>query len=164
MLVINHDQVRSFHKYVLSANYLLLLDIVLDKNSWSSALSIEKNYFHHIQKTDSQPTTFSMMESIQNLFQRMVKPASSTPSTPKLSHEDHLTFRIRPFPMSSCNEESTNSNPFNKRFYHVFKHGELERLIEEASKTIVGSKIIKSFYDHGNWCAIVQKDIEVCSL
>ncbi len=61
--------------------------------------------------------------------------------------------------MSSYNNEQINPNPYNKRFYHVFKHGELELLIEEASKTIVGSKIVKSYYDHGNWCAIVQKDI-----
>jgi hypothetical protein len=108
-----------------------------------------------------------MMGSIQNLFQRIIKPSSissSTPSTPKLSHQDQLTFRIRPFPMSSYNTEEINPNPYNKRFYHVFKHGELERLIEEASKTIVGSKLVKSYYDHGNWCAIVQKDIDNCSL
>jgi hypothetical protein len=107
-----------------------------------------------------------MIDSIQNLFQRIIKPSSSssTPSTPRLSHQDQLTFRIRPFPMSSYNNEPINTNPYNNRFYHVFKHGELEMLIEEASKTIVGSKIVKSYYDHGNWCAIVQKDIDVCSL
>ena len=105
-----------------------------------------------------------MMESIQNLFQRILKPStlsSSTPSTPKLSHQDQLNFRIRPFPMSSYNNEDTRSNPSNKRFYHVFKRGELEILIEEASKTIVGLKIVKSYYDHGNWCAIVQKNLDV---
>jgi len=106
-----------------------------------------------------------MIESIQNLFQRIIKPSSSSsPSTPKLSHQDQLKFSIRPFPMSSCNSEQMNPNPYNKRFYHVFKHGELELLIEEASKTIVGSKIVKSYYDHGNWCAIVQKDIDISSL
>jgi hypothetical protein len=37
-------------------------------------------------------------------------------------------------------------------------------LIEEASKTIVGLKIVKSYYDHGNWCAIVQKTLDISSL
>jgi hypothetical protein len=63
--------------------------------------------------------------------------------------------------MSSYNNEDIHPNPSNKRFYHVFKHGELEMLIEEASKTIVGLKIVKSYYDHGNWCAIVQKNLDV---
>lgn len=102
-----------------------------------------------------------MIESLQNLFHRIVKPTLSTPSTPNLSHQDRLRFRIRPFPMSSFDNETIDPNPCNKRFYHVFKHGELERLIDEASKTIIGSKIVKSYYDHGNWCAIVQKDINV---
>lgn len=109
-----------------------------------------------------------MIESIQNLFQRIIKPSSSlsTPSTPKLSHTDRSAFRIRPFPMSSYNNnhEQIHTNPTNKRFYHVFKYGELEMLIEEASKTIVGTKIVKSYYDHGNWCAIVQKDVDIGSL
>jgi hypothetical protein len=144
-----------------------LLDIIHDINSRTSSpsLSTDENLFHRIEQERSQTTTFSMIESIQNLFQRIIKPSSSsTPSTPKLSHSDPLTFRIRPFPMSSYNNEQINTNPNNKRFYHVFKHGELEMLIEEASKTIVGSKIVKSYYDHGNWCAIVQRDVDICLL
>ncbi|CAF4643311.1 unnamed protein product, partial [Rotaria magnacalcarata] len=78
-----------------------------------------------------------------------------------LSHQDQLKFRLRPFPMSSFDDEQINLNPCNNRFYHVFKQGELEMLIEEASKAIAGAKIIKSYYDHGNWCAIVQRDIDV---
>ncbi|CAF0847004.1 unnamed protein product [Rotaria sordida] len=135
-------------------------DIILDKNSWSSSLNMRENLLRRIEQANSQTTKFSMIESIQNLFQRFVKQTSSTPSTPILSHHDRLAFRIRPFPMSSYDDdEQINTNPYNKRYYHVFKHGELEMLIEEASKLIVGSKIIKSYYDHGNWCAIVQKDI-----
>ncbi|CAF0760964.1 unnamed protein product [Adineta steineri] len=148
-----NDQVRS--------------DIVHDKNFQSSTLlSMNEKFSQNIEQESSRGTTFSMVDSLQNLFQRIVKPSSSssTPSTPKLSHQDRLTFRIRPFPMSSYNDEQINTNPCNKRFYHVFKHGELEMLIEEASKTIVGSRIVKSYYDHGNWCAIVQKDIGIGSL
>jgi hypothetical protein len=114
-------------------------------------------------KLSERASSTSILESMQNLFQRILKPSVSTPSTPKLSRQDLATFRIRPFPMSSCYNESINTNPYNKRFYHVFKRGELEVLIEEAAKTIVGSKIVKSYYDHGNWCAIVQRDIDIGS-
>jgi hypothetical protein len=146
-----------------------LLDIIQDKNSrsTSSSRSIDEKVLHRSEQESSPTTTFSMIESIQNLFQRIIKPSSSsssTPSTPKLSHPDPSTFRIRPFPMSSYNNEQININPNNKRFYHVFKRGELEMLIEEASKNIVGLKIIRSFYDHGNWCAVVQKDVNMCLL
>ena len=139
-------------------------DVLLENHSWPSS-------FHHpppLEQENSSPTPFSMIDSLQNLFQRILKPSSSTssstPSTPKLSHHDQINFRIRPFPMSSYQNEELHPNPCNKRFYHVFKHGELELLIEEASKTIVGSQIIKSYYDHGNWCAIVQKTIDFDSL
>jgi hypothetical protein len=137
--------------------FFFLIDVVLDSNSWSSPIHIDEQFLRRIEKENSPSTTFSMIDSIQNLFQRIIKPSSS-PSTPKLSHQDQSAFRIRPFPMSSYNNEQIIPNPCNKRFYHVFKHGELELLIEEASKTIVGLKIVKSYYDHGNWCAIVQKD------
>lgn len=145
----------------IHCSLISLENLLLDNHSWPSSL-------HHpplrLEQENSSPTTFSMIDSLQNLFQRILKPSSSTssstPSTPKLSHHDQANFRIRPFPMSSYQNEELHSNPCNKRFYHVFKHGELELLIAEASKTIVGSQIIKSYYDHGNWCVIVQKNAD----
>ena len=38
------------------------------------------------------------------------------------------------------------------RFYHVYKENELEEEIKEAK-----GNIIKSYYDNGNWCCIIQK-------
>lgn len=144
-------------------------DIILDNKSWSSSIQMNEKFFRHLEQDvcspPPSPTNFSMLDSLQNLFQRFIKPtsssSSSTPSTPKCSsHHDQFSFRIRPFPMSSFDnhDDETNTNPLNKRFYHVFKHGELESSINEASKTFENEiKILKSYYDHGNWCAIVQK-------
>ncbi|XP_050416863.1 alkylated DNA repair protein alkB homolog 8 isoform X2 [Patella vulgata] len=43
--------------------------------------------------------------------------------------------------------------PTYHRFYHVFKQGELEELC-----TLAGNcDIVKSYYDQGNWCVILQK-------
>lgn len=38
------------------------------------------------------------------------------------------------------------------RYYHVFKQGELENLIYQLE----GVSILKSYYDHENWCCICQ--------
>merc|ERR1719154_102453 len=40
-----------------------------------------------------------------------------------------------------------------KRYYHVFEEGELECLMLKAGFT----KIVESYYDQGNWCAVAQK-------
>lgn len=40
------------------------------------------------------------------------------------------------------------------RYYHVFREGELDRLIE---KYVDNLHIISSYYDHANWCVIAEK-------
>jgi ubiquinone/menaquinone biosynthesis C-methylase UbiE len=40
-----------------------------------------------------------------------------------------------------------------QRYYHVFKQGELEKLIEQ----IDGLHIETSYFDHANWCCVVTK-------
>ena len=132
--------------------------MVLEEDARLSSLHMQDKLLARIEQENSPVTPFSMIQSMQNLFQRMMRTPASSPSTPKLTHQDQLTFRLRPFPLSSYDNGQCQTNPRNQRFYHVFKRGELERLIDEASRTIVGSRIVKSYYDHGNWCAIVQKD------
>lgn len=39
------------------------------------------------------------------------------------------------------------------RYYHVYTKGELEQELAE----VPGASIIESYYDHQNWCAIVEK-------
>jgi alkylated DNA repair protein alkB family protein 8 len=39
------------------------------------------------------------------------------------------------------------------RYYHVYEELELERDCEEVE----GVKVIKSYYDQGNWCVIIEK-------
>lgn len=40
------------------------------------------------------------------------------------------------------------------RFYHVFREGELDQLIERHVENL---HIISSYYDHANWCVIAEK-------
>jgi alkylated DNA repair protein alkB family protein 8 len=45
-----------------------------------------------------------------------------------------------------------------KRFYHVFKKGELEELVSECKQELSTSLEIKdSYYDHENWCIEILK-------
>lgn len=41
-----------------------------------------------------------------------------------------------------------------QRYYHVFIKGELEDIINKTEDNV---EIIKSYFDHANWCCIVQK-------
>lgn len=41
----------------------------------------------------------------------------------------------------------------HKRFYHVYQQGELERELEQVTH----AKILRSYYDHQNWCAEVER-------
>ena len=40
------------------------------------------------------------------------------------------------------------------RYYHVFREGELDQLIERYVENL---HIISSYYDHANWCIVAEK-------
>lgn len=40
-----------------------------------------------------------------------------------------------------------------KRFYHLFKQGELEENVKEIEEV----ELLSSYYDHANWCVILRK-------
>lgn len=46
------------------------------------------------------------------------------------------------------------NNISNKRFYHVFKKNELDKLLKENCPDMI---TYDSYYDHGNWCICAQK-------
>lgn len=53
-------------------------------------------------------------------------------------------------------EERTKSEAqVYHRFYHVFKQGELEQLCCHVNDL----KVIQSYYDKGNWCVVLEKQI-----
>ena len=54
----------------------------------------------------------------------------------------------------SGGEASTVDSPILQRFCHVFRQGELEELVELAG----GGRVQRSFFDHGNWCVVVEKE------
>lgn len=48
---------------------------------------------------------------------------------------------------------SNGEVPTFLRYYHVFEEGELENMCG----LIKDARVIKSFYDQGNWCVIIEK-------
>lgn len=58
----------------------------------------------------------------------------------------------------STSQDSLQSDmggaPTLHRYYHVFREGELDQLIE---KYVHNLHIISSYYDHANWCVIAEK-------
>jgi hypothetical protein len=40
------------------------------------------------------------------------------------------------------------------RYYHVFREGELDYLI---NKCVENLHIVNSYYDHANWCVVAEK-------
>ena len=56
---------------------------------------------------------------------------------------------------SAAGEETEDSTALTyHRYYHVFREGELDKLIE---KYVQNLHIISSYYDHANWCIIAEK-------
>lgn len=53
---------------------------------------------------------------------------------------------------TAIKDESKQSTIYH-RYYHVFKQGELEKLVSQVENL----KIKESFYDHANWCVIAEK-------
>lgn len=54
---------------------------------------------------------------------------------------------------SLSSDEATEDFTFH-RYYHVFREGELDQLIENYVDNL---HIISSYYDHANWCIIAEK-------
>lgn len=66
----------------------------------------------------------------------------------QFKHQDLLV------PWKSRMDESGNSDgDIFFRFYHVFEEGELQRLCSQLDYI----KILKYYYDQGNWCCVFEK-------
>jgi alkylated DNA repair protein alkB family protein 8 len=49
--------------------------------------------------------------------------------------------------------ESSQGIPTFYRYYHVFEEGELELLCG----SLEGVKVVRSYYDQGNWCVVLER-------
>ena len=72
---------------------------------------------------------------LQKKFENEAK-VETLPDGPKISEDTNINCKVY------------------QRYYHVFYKGELEDIIMKTGANI---EIIKSFFDHANWCCIIQK-------
>ncbi|KAK4328808.1 hypothetical protein Pmani_000804 [Petrolisthes manimaculis] len=96
------------------------------------------------------------------------KEAQNSKPTPPLLRSGSLDLekaeksqREEPMGLSrdvSTSQDSLQSDiggaPTLHRYYHVFREGELDQLIE---KYVHNLHIISSYYDHANWCVVAEK-------
>lgn len=78
--------------------------------------------------------------------------ATQEPSEVKLESTD--TSLSGSTSQDSLTSESGGGSIMFHRYYHVFREGELDALIEEFVENL---HIISSYYDHTNWCIIAEK-------
>ena len=127
------------------------------------------------QERDSTPSTYLKQQKTENStdskFIRTNNIESKEEINPSASNEFPLVLPVHknrtnfehsdllvPWKTKGSNEqvENVESKTF-LRYYHVFKEGELESLIvEHLSEQLT---IIESYYDQGNWCVILEKNL-----
>ncbi|XP_068121126.1 probable tRNA methyltransferase 9B [Hyperolius riggenbachi] len=55
---------------------------------------------------------------------------------------------------------SPNKNSGCLRYYHIFKQGELDDLIKQCIPELC---VVRTFYDHSNWCVVAEKKNQLIS-
>lgn len=58
-----------------------------------------------------------------------------------------------PWKLKNMSKDSENQSEVFLRYYHVFEENELEEMCKEISEI----RVVKSYYDQGNWCVIFEK-------
>lgn len=78
-------------------------------------------------------------------------------------HKNRTQFKnqdlLVPFHLKGGEKDPREANIKDKeqlRYYHLFKHGELESMIKKISNVT----LVSSYYDRGNWCSILKRDLD----
>ena len=72
-----------------------------------------------------------------------------------LEAENNANLDEDPFSASDSEDSAeTGGSLTHHRYYHVFREGEIDHMIE---KYVENLHIISSYYDHANWCIIAEK-------
>ncbi|XP_043548000.1 probable tRNA methyltransferase 9B [Chiloscyllium plagiosum] len=93
------------------------------------------------ENKSASDSTFENINSVHPQMQRNVTTDSSN-------------WPLESQVLAKDKKDQTNYNSTCLRYYHVFKQGELIELIEEHIKDL---QVIQTYYDHANWCVVVEK-------
>lgn len=101
---------------------------------------------------DISSDSFKLRSQMSSLSQQH---SHSLPVVSHITDPVHVNYPPASVPSSpAVRIESFKNSTELSRFYHVFKDGELSKLI---SKHIPNVRIIHSTYDHANWCIVAEK-------
>ena len=123
-----------------------LMESISSSSDTDSDSSISSDYFN----TDSGASDTDQSETI------------SPKVLPKPFAHSTVCCQTPPEYSSSCvmvntidSEQVEPTEPEKlQRYYHVFRKGELVQLIESGVPSL---KVVKEYYDHGNWAVIAEK-------
>lgn len=77
--------------------------------------------------------------------------------TPFTNQDLLVPFHTKQSSSSSSTEATCRENVNQQlRYYHVFKQGELDSILEKIPTVVIS----ESYYDRGNWCLIVEKKFD----
>eukprot|EP01006_Ploeotia_vitrea_P024360 TRINITY_DN57146_c0_g1_i1.p1 TRINITY_DN57146_c0_g1~~TRINITY_DN57146_c0_g1_i1.p1 ORF type:complete len:252 (+),score=11.87 TRINITY_DN57146_c0_g1_i1:36-791(+) len=126
-------------------------------NSFDFVLSIA--VIHHFSTDDRRTRAIQELLRIVRTGGRVLIYAWAIEQKKKYPGQDNLI----PWNMQKCHitnpdqlqepAESDDRHVIYRRYYHLFKEGELEGLCE----SIEGCKIVESYFDHENWVVILEK-------
>jgi hypothetical protein len=124
--------------------------VSLHKHSLSD---VSKSKFESLKRFDDNSTdSYKVRSQVSGLSQQH---SHSLPLVSHITEPVHVDYPPASVPSSpAVRIESFKKSTELSRFYHVFKDGELSKLI---SKHIPNVRIIHSTYDHANWCIVAEK-------
>lgn len=110
----------------------------------------------HSSDNDECTTTEDKSKDIIEVpeeFQVREFPASSLFSTSSASSRTEVRMHLR---QCTAHTSVTSAESRDDRFYHVFKKGEIEKLVKNNTQ---GLRVVNCIYRSGHWCATLRKTI-----
>ena len=106
------------------------------------------------EENRSRIGTFSSLSPETSMEQATCVERSSTSVEEELFRNTAANLED-PFSASDSEDSAeTGGSLTHHRYYHVFREGEIDHIIE---KYVENLHIINSYYDHANWCIIAEK-------
>ena len=112
------------------------------------------------QQRGQEKSTYLLQQLPPKDGSRIKNDAIETGSSLLPIHENRTNFKhsdvLVPWklnPKTASLKDTSSHETTYHRFYHVFTEGELESLCTR----VPNMRVIKSYYDQGNWCVVIQK-------
>lgn len=116
----------------------------------------KSSYLRQNKKNNKKSTETDLIENKVDSSKQVTKGLPVHKNRTQFVSQDVLVpWKLKNSIKMPSNSEGQNAEPTKTflRYYHVFEENELEQLCNE----IKSIKVIRSYYDQGNWCVIFEK-------